>query len=447
MFKTFSFICKLTIALALLLITVAIAISFFFDPNDFKPQITKLVAEKIDRKLQIKGDITWSFFPQLAIQVNDITLSNPPEEQGNFLTAKSAYLNLKLLPLLYGEKSIDSINIKSINIMSHTFDVNAKLKLIDNEVRINSLKIIFKGELNGTVTGNINYELDKAVFQANLQSTQLVFQEQKISSINIVAKGNAKNINLKPIVFYIGTGKHTGNVQINLSGTTPGFIINHQALNIDLQSTLEALNKPPVVAGNASIISNLSLHTIDDLNGKIVLNVTAGKLIGIDAKAAIDQAMTTVRSIQAMIKQGKVSFSSNQSAGNITGDNSVTRFSKLSATADIHNGEIQNQDLNLIAEDFNIRGRGKINLVNKTINYNTTLNLTNINQETDPQLEDFMRKVAIPVTISGDLDNPNVRPDMDAYTKKALKHFQQSTLKSILKSDQPLKALKKLFDF
>ena len=84
-----------------LLIVAGVALFLFFDPNDFKEQISAQVRQASGRELEIQGDISLSVFPWLAVEVGRSELGNAPgfgEEP--FATFESARLSVRLLPLL-----------------------------------------------------------------------------------------------------------------------------------------------------------------------------------------------------------------------------------------------------------------------------------------------------------------------------------------------------------
>ncbi len=81
------------------------------DPNDLKPQISQKVESVTGRKLELKGDLSWRFYPWVGVTLNDFSLSNRegfmPEKM---LQAEYVDVQLKLLPLL--SKQIEVGNIK-----------------------------------------------------------------------------------------------------------------------------------------------------------------------------------------------------------------------------------------------------------------------------------------------------------------------------------------------
>lgn len=88
-------------ALVGLVVLAAVAILLLVDPNDYRDDIEQLVADKTGRQLKIGGELGLDLFPWIAIEINDVSLGNPPGYGDDpFLTVKRADVGVKLLPLL-----------------------------------------------------------------------------------------------------------------------------------------------------------------------------------------------------------------------------------------------------------------------------------------------------------------------------------------------------------
>ena len=57
-------------------IVASVALLIFFDPNDFRREISDGVKEATGRDLVIEGDLSLSIFPWLAIEVGRTELGN-----------------------------------------------------------------------------------------------------------------------------------------------------------------------------------------------------------------------------------------------------------------------------------------------------------------------------------------------------------------------------------
>lgn len=98
------------VLLVLVVATVAVAIKTL-DINEFKPQIAEQVKKHTGRDLTLAGDISWSFYPRLGLQLGKSSLSNaagfasdPP-----FAQLDEVSIQIGLLPLL--KQKIDAKKI------------------------------------------------------------------------------------------------------------------------------------------------------------------------------------------------------------------------------------------------------------------------------------------------------------------------------------------------
>lgn len=96
----------------------SVALFLFFDPNDFRENISAGVKEATGRDLVIEGDLSLSLFPWIAIEIGRTRLGNA-EGFGDepFLSFEAARLSVRVMPLLFerklavGTASLDSLTI------------------------------------------------------------------------------------------------------------------------------------------------------------------------------------------------------------------------------------------------------------------------------------------------------------------------------------------------
>ena len=85
----------------------AIALSLFFDPNDFRDEISNKVRDETGRELTIEGDISLDVFPWLAVEVGKSSLGNAPafgsEPMASF---DRASFSVRLLPAILRQEVI-----------------------------------------------------------------------------------------------------------------------------------------------------------------------------------------------------------------------------------------------------------------------------------------------------------------------------------------------------
>ncbi len=95
------------------LIAVAAYLAATFNPNDYKPKIVQLVKAKLDRTLNISGDIKLTFFPLLGADLGKVALSERAGEK-EFASIDAARVALQLMPLLSRELVISRIEVRGL---------------------------------------------------------------------------------------------------------------------------------------------------------------------------------------------------------------------------------------------------------------------------------------------------------------------------------------------
>nr|WP_314562700.1 AsmA family protein [uncultured Pseudomonas sp.] len=88
------------VGLLLLLVAVGFALTHLVDPNDYKDEIRQLARDKANVDLQLKGDIGWSLFPWLGVELHDATLASAVTPDRQLAQVQRLILSVRLLPLL-----------------------------------------------------------------------------------------------------------------------------------------------------------------------------------------------------------------------------------------------------------------------------------------------------------------------------------------------------------
>ena len=106
------------VLLGLLLVIVALgfALTHFFDPNDYKDEIRQIARDKAHIELTLNGDIGWSLFPWLGLELHEAsvaTLSNP---KAPFADLQMLGLSVRVLPLLRREVQMSDVRVEGLNL-------------------------------------------------------------------------------------------------------------------------------------------------------------------------------------------------------------------------------------------------------------------------------------------------------------------------------------------
>jgi AsmA protein len=108
---------KIILILVLLFAITAVTLPFVIDPNDYKDDIASVVKNRTGRELTIPGNISWSFFPWLGLELGEMQLSNAPGfKPGTFAAIKAMDIRIKVLPLLTGKVEIGQIVLDGLDV-------------------------------------------------------------------------------------------------------------------------------------------------------------------------------------------------------------------------------------------------------------------------------------------------------------------------------------------
>ena len=101
----------------LVLISLAgFALTHLLDPNDYKDEIRSLVQDKTGYDLQIDGDIGWSLFPWLGLELTDTRLARVGMSDQPFADVRLLALSVQVMPLLRKEIRMSDIRLEGLDL-------------------------------------------------------------------------------------------------------------------------------------------------------------------------------------------------------------------------------------------------------------------------------------------------------------------------------------------
>lgn len=104
--------------LGLLLIIVALgfALTHLFDPNDYKDEIRQLARDKAHIELTLNGDIGWSLFPWLGLELHEASIATLNKPKEPFADLQMLGLSVRVLPLLRREVQMSDVRVEGLNL-------------------------------------------------------------------------------------------------------------------------------------------------------------------------------------------------------------------------------------------------------------------------------------------------------------------------------------------
>lgn len=106
------------VVLGLLLIVVALgfALTHLLDPNDYKDEIRQLARDKAHIELTLNGDIGWSLFPWLGLELHEARIATLKQPSEPFADLQMLGLSVRVLPLLRREIQMSDVRLEGLNL-------------------------------------------------------------------------------------------------------------------------------------------------------------------------------------------------------------------------------------------------------------------------------------------------------------------------------------------
>jgi len=101
------------IALIVMAVCGLAAFLWSFDPNSYKNALQVFVQQRLDRQLTIQGDLKIVFFPDIAIQARQVSLSEKAS-QDIFASVEDLRATIAILPLLNNHLVIEEISLEGL---------------------------------------------------------------------------------------------------------------------------------------------------------------------------------------------------------------------------------------------------------------------------------------------------------------------------------------------
>jgi AsmA protein len=329
------------------------------------------------------------------------------------------------------EGSSSSADMKNLNVKfdKSTFKGNLKVENFDHpklgfNVQIDSLNL--DEYLPETTTeialeeGTTGVQSDLTVDDfsgftggGNFKIEALVVMGLTATDVSLKMTSNGKGIRLFPISARFYAGQYQGDIKIDASGTRPILTANEQLADVRAESVLQDLTGSARLEGvgdfNLKIRTDLTnaQTTTQNLSGNFGMSFLDGAIVGINIAETIRSAKATL---------GK---QVNNTAG--SGQNPKTDFSELTMTGVIEQGVIKSDDLMMRSPLLRVTGKGKVNLVNESIDYQVKPVLVGSLEGQGGRGLEELKGVPIPVKLSGNLYDPDISIDILAAITESQK--------------------------
>ncbi len=244
-----------------------------------------------------------------------------------------------------------------------------------------------------------------------------------LSNLRVTLQAKDGVLHLSPIKASLYGGEYAGDITYDAHEAIPSIKLDQQMTGVDMAPLLKDGFKSERLSGRGN--ANMKLagagRTSDELTrnllGRVDANLTIGAVNGIDLWFEISRA-------QALLKQQAMPAGS---------DDKRTKFDAFKMSADIAGGIATTKDLNVASQNLRVTGGGTSNLLTKAINYHVVATILKAPPSGQGSELSQLNLADIPVEISGTMNDPKVRPDLQDILKSKLKQKLQDTIQDKLK--------------
>ncbi|MEE4250553.1 MAG: AsmA family protein [Alcanivoracaceae bacterium] len=115
MLRALKILSIIVLALIVLMAGAVFAITRLIDPNDFKPEISAAAREQANLDLKMPGDLSWTFWPYLGIEVGRTEIRIADEEP-LFAAFDKVGTSIAVMPLLRGAVQLSGIYLDGVEL-------------------------------------------------------------------------------------------------------------------------------------------------------------------------------------------------------------------------------------------------------------------------------------------------------------------------------------------
>lgn len=203
-------------------------------------------------------------------------------------------------------------------------------------------------------------------------------------------------------------GQFTGDVKLDVEGEAVNLAYVQELSGVDMAPLGQDLLGSQMVSGTGSV--NLNLTSTGSnvgqmrraLDGDMSFTIKDGALEGLDLWYELRRARALLNKAEAPAKpEGPPR----------------TPFSSVSASGTVADAIVTNQDLNATLPFMTIDGKGTVNLLDSSLDFDLVATvLDNETVKSDPLMADLVGQ-QLPLVVGGTIEAPSVKPDFQAIVR------------------------------
>ena len=266
--------------------------------------------------------------------------------------------------------------------------------------------------------------------QGSLEIGQLTISKAKMSDVKLTINADQGVIKLAPVTAKLYDGSYDGAVNLNATGKQPSLALDTKLAGVNIAPLLQDMTGDAKLTGTGNITANLNTAGADlpamkqRLNGKADLLFKDGAYKGINIGAILRKANALLegRSLKEVSSKEQ------------------TDFSEMTATLNITDGVVKNDDLTAKSPAIRVNGAGQANLVTEQVDYTVKASVAKTAKGQGGEELDSVGGYTIPVRCQGTFAEPGCKPNFEGLVKaKVDKAVDEQTDKAKDKVKKKLK--------
>lgn len=390
---------KFFIIIFLFFIIIVIGLFVFvatFDANRYKGLLIEKIEESIDKDVRL-GNISLSFLLGMALRIDEFSIKDRNKTwRDAILTASSAQLRVKLMPLIRKDIQVEQLLIKELKVfpLEDSFE-NIELKAEKRDADI----IIHR--LTGWVAGG------SFIITGRMKD----FFSRQASEVELILE----DIDVARLLPDLGPGRPSFDASLNLT-------MDCSARGLDVEKILDTLSAKGTV--------ELDKAALKDMN---ILAVALGKL---------DMLPGLVQRLKQNLPERYSELLRQKH----------TVFKPMEADFKIEDGRLFFEDLMVESDAFYLMSKGHLG-INRQLTIKSNLFIPKDLSESFVDIVDELKflqdnkgMITMPIDIYGRVPDISVRPDIDYVLQRVIVSKGQELIGDIIKKVLPMETKEKPAD-
>lgn len=263
--------------------------------------------------------------------------------------------------------------------------------------------------------------LRKVVMKGSLETPLAVYDKVQCRDVKASVRMRGAVLTVEPLSFTLYGGRTTHGFEVDMAPAEPAFRLDSRLEGVDMNALLaDGADLKDTLYGKLFMNCNLSGQGFEE--GEMGKRLAGGAHFELR-----DGYLNTVNYLKKIqVAAGLVGIRKGLDEGS-------TRFHRFDGDIDIGKSRFRTENSRMVSEDLDIRIKGNMDFDLKLDLYATTY----LSKELTAQIKDSREKnfflsddgrATLPAHISGTLEDPHVRPDMEAILKKAGKKYLEEKI-------------------